>query len=105
MVSMDAMKKLHAHMDALLDATGNQFDGLDLGHLGRLRRALMAALDEVEVALGPAIVRGAEQGMTYVELANAGGYGSVTTIVKIMKDAGASPGSGRHPRNGSRVRR
>lgn len=79
--------------------------GHTLGDLGRLRRALMAALDEVEDALGPAIVRGAEEGMTYVELANAGGYGSVTTIVKIMKDAGASPGSGRHPRNRSRVRR
>lgn len=78
---------------------------MDLADLGRLRRALIAALDEVEVALGPAIVRGAEGGMTYVELAAAGGYGSVTTIVKIMKDAGASPGSGRHPRNRSRVRR
>lgn len=104
MVSMDdAMKRLDRQMTRW--AAMNAGDGMALGQLGDLRRALIGALEEVEVALGPAIVRGAEGGMTYVELAAAGGYGSVTTIVKIMKDAGASPGSGRHPRNRSRVRR
>lgn len=103
MVSMtDTLKLAIFDVDSAMD---RNLAGHALADLGRLRRALMAALDEVEVALGPAIVRGAEEGMTYVELANAGGYGSVTTIVKIMKDAGASPGSGRHPRNASRVRR
>ena len=103
MVSMESMAEVWRWVDQM--HTEPDLSGFKLADLGTLRRALIAALDEVEVALGPAIVRGAEEGMTYVELAAAGGYGSVTTIGKIMKDAGASPGSGRHPRNRSRVRR
>lgn len=65
-----------------------------LEHLGDLRRALLAALDQVEGALAPAIVAGFKSGMTYVEIANASSYTSTTTIVKIMRDQGASPGTG-----------
>ena len=84
---MDAMKDLRdviAHYD---EPTGWQFDGLDIGALGNLHRALRAALAEIEAALTPAIHAGSARGMTYVELATASGYGSVTTIVKIMKSA------------------
>ena len=62
--------------------------------LGELHRLMKDALAEVEDALAPMIVRGSARGMTYTELAVAAGYGSPTTITKIMRDAGASPGRG-----------
>ena len=68
--------------------------GWSLKALGDLHRALKDALAEVEDALAPKIVAGSARGMTYTELAVAAGYGSPTTITKIMRDAGASPGRG-----------
>lgn len=66
-----------------------------LMQLGALRRALLDALEATEIELRPAIVRGWEDaGLTYVELANASGFSSVTTITKIMREMGASPGIG-----------
>ena len=94
---MEAMQDLRADLERYADVTGNKFDGLDLSELGDLHRALRDALAEVEEALAPKIVSGAGRGMTYVELASAAGYGSVTTIVKIMKRAGAGPGTGNNP--------
>jgi hypothetical protein len=65
-----------------------------LSELGELRRALLDALEAVEDALVPAMIAGSRRGMTYVELANASSYASTTTITKIMRDAGYSPGRG-----------
>jgi len=84
---MEAMKDLRDVIAHYNEPTGRQFDGLDIGSLGILHRALRAALAETEAALTPAIHAGSARGMTYVELATASGYGSVTTIVKIMKSA------------------
>jgi hypothetical protein len=67
---------------------------MQLEHLGDLRQALLNALAQVEEALAPAIVAGFKSGMTYVELANASSYASTTTITKIMRQQGASPGTG-----------
>jgi triphosphoribosyl-dephospho-CoA synthetase len=72
-------------------------EDLGLAQLGDLHRVLRAAVTEVEEALAPKIVNGAGRGMTYVELASAAGYGSVTTITKIMRKQGASPGRGNNP--------
>jgi hypothetical protein len=75
-------------------------DGLgthNLAQLGELHRALRRTLAEVEEALAPKIVAGSKRGLTYVELASASGYGSTTTITKIMREQGVSPGRGRKP--------
>lgn len=63
--------------------------------LGDLHKAILDALDEVREALVPAIVAGSRRDMTYVELATASGYKSITSIVKVMREAGASVGRGR----------
>ena len=95
---MDDVKALRAHLGRLAHHTAEQFTDLRLAQLGDLHRALRAALAEVEEALGPKIAAGAEDGHTYVELAHLSGYRSVTTIVRIMRDMGASPGRGHnHP--------
>jgi hypothetical protein len=78
---------------------------LDLAALGRLRRELVRALAEVEDALSPAIVLGAARGLTYTELAVAAGYGSPTTITRIMKEMGASTGRGGNQQRTRRARR
>ena len=92
---MDAMTALWHSVDQMHD--GGPLGDFDLRQIGALHRELRAALAEVEEALVPRIVAGAGEGMTYVELASAAGYGSVTTIVKIMKKAGAGPGTGNNP--------
>lgn len=84
---MDAMKRLRDEIARYDEPTGRQFDGLDVEGLGNLHRALRAALAETEAALTPAIQAASRRGHTYVELAAMSGYGSVTTIVKIMKSA------------------
>lgn len=72
--------------------------GLTLAELGDMQRALRAALVEVEEAMGPKIVARSEDGLTYVELCSESGYRSVTTITRIMREMGASPGRGtNHP--------
>lgn len=84
-------------LDRLVDIWHGQATSstsVSLSQLGRLHRALRAALAEVEDALAPKIVDGARHGKTYVELAVAAGYGSTTTISKIMRDQEASPGRG-----------
>lgn len=73
---------------------GEPLDEFELAALGDLHRALRAAVAEVEEALAPKIVEGARHGKTYVELASAAGYGSTTTITKIMREQDASPGRG-----------
>jgi hypothetical protein len=78
-------------------AAGISLASRSLTELGTLHRALRLALAEVEAALAPKIVEGARRDMTYVELAAAAGYGSTTTITKIMKEQGASPGRGPKP--------
>ncbi len=84
----------------LLDTWHNEEGGWNaeidptLQELGALRRALLAAVEAVDVELGPAIVAGFRSGMTYVELCAVSGYSSTTTITKIMRDQGASPGTG-----------
>ncbi len=93
-VRMDAMKDLRAKLDQYAEMTGSQFDGLGLDELGDLHRFLRLATAEIEEALVPAMVAGSAQGMTYVELASAAGYGSVTTIHKIMVRASAARGTG-----------
>ena len=90
---MDAITELRHQLVA---AHGDPSRDLDLRELGELHRALKAALVDVETALVPAVVGAAQEGMTYTELAVAAGYGSSTTIVKIMREAGASPGRGRN---------
>lgn len=67
---------------------------LDLDALGRLHIELRRALADVEEALVPEIVKGAQRGRTYVDLAVTAGYGSTTTITKIIREQGASPGRG-----------
>lgn len=67
---------------------------LPLEALGRLHRELQRALVDVDQALAPRIAEGALAGLTYVELATAAGYGSTTTITRIMKAQGAGRGSG-----------
>jgi hypothetical protein len=91
------MKDLRAKLEQYAEITGNQFDGLGLEELGDLHRFLRYAVAAVEEALAPKIVEGARRGNTYVELASAAGYGSVTTISKIMREQGASPGRGKNP--------
>jgi hypothetical protein len=95
---MDAMKDLRAKLDQYAEVTGNQLDGLSLDELGDIHRFLRYAVAEVEEALAPKIVGGAGRGMTYLELASAAGYRSTTTITKIMREQGASPGRGNNPR-------
>jgi hypothetical protein len=70
----------------------------DVATLGLLHRALEVALTETRAALEPAIHAGQRRGMTYLELALASGYGSTTTISKIMKLApNGPPGTGNNP--------
>jgi hypothetical protein len=94
-----AMRELDREMTkwAALPMGNDTFDGMNLGQLGNLHRALRLALAEVEEALAPKIVAGSKRGLTYVELASASGYGSTTTITKIMREQGVSPGRGRKP--------
>ena len=87
---MEAMDRLHDIWHGRVVST----EPATLAQLGDLHRALRDALVEVEDALAPKIVDGARQGKTYVELAVAAGYGSTTTISKIMRDQAASPGRG-----------
>lgn len=96
-VEASAMRTLD-HKMTHWAASPSGLDGLSLNQLGDLHRALRAAVAEVEEALGPKIVAGAEDGMTYVELCAVSGYRSVTTITRIMREMGASPGRGtNHP--------
>lgn len=91
---MDAVTELQHYLTAL---QGEPSRDLNLHELGDLHIALRSAMAEVEEKLAPLIARGADRGMTYVELASAAGYGSTTTITKIMKAQGASPGRGPKP--------
>ena len=84
---------------------GRPFKDTPLHDLGELHRALRVALAEVEDALSPAIVLGAARGLTYTELAVAAGYGSPTTITRIMKEMGASTGRGGNQPRTRRARR
>ncbi len=89
---MEAMKVLRKMIEEYAEVTGAQFDGLPLAELGLLHVALADALDEVRDALTPAIHRAHEEDYTYLEIAAMSGYGSTTTISKIMKSyAGATP--------------
>lgn len=94
------MNRLWHLVDQMND--GEPLDGFTLETLGALHRALKAVLAETEAALVPHIIEGADH-MTYLELAHAAGYGSVTTITKIMRGAGAGQGSGRSVSRGNRV--
>jgi hypothetical protein len=82
------MTKVDTHEDVLRDRilglTG-RLSELTLVELGEFHRALKAALADVKAAMEPVIVREAHRGMTYVELAHTTGYGSFTTIAKIMR--------------------
>jgi hypothetical protein len=89
-----AVEELHRITRA---AAGISLASRSLSELGTLHRALRLALAEVEEALAPKIVAGSKRGLTYVELASASGYGSTTTITKIMREQGVSPGRGRKP--------
>lgn len=80
---MESLDELVARADPLREPTSQP----DVAALGSLHRALRAALAETEAALTPAIHSASRRGHTYVELAALSGYGSVTTIVKIMKSA------------------
>lgn len=93
---MDAMGRLQVLAEQL-PVGEDRLVAMRLRELGDLHCALRSALAEVEEALAPKIVNGAGRGMTYVELASAAGYGSTTTITKIMKAQGASPGRGPRP--------
>ena len=86
-----AITDLQHWLTALHD---RNLEDLGLAQLGDLHRVLRVAVTEVEEALAPKIVNGAGRGMTYVELASAAGYRSTTTITKIMREQGASPGRG-----------
>ena len=92
------MKALRQTIEKYADVTGNQFDGLPLSDLGLIHMALVHALDEVREALTPAIHQGHDEDFTYLELATMSGYGSTTTISKIMKlHPGGPPGRGPKP--------
>ncbi len=89
------MKVLRQTLEKYADVTGNQLDSLPLSELGQIHMALVDALDEVREALTPAIHRGHDEDFTYLELATMSGYGSTTTISKIMKlRPGGPPGRG-----------
>ncbi len=95
---MSTAEAMHELDRAMTRFASRGFDlDVSIFELGNLHRALRLALAEVEQALAPKIVNGAGRGMTYVELASAAGYGSTTTITKIMKAQGASPGRGPKP--------
>jgi hypothetical protein len=99
-MTIDTDTSALANLWHLMHAARLDVDGLsahNLGQLGELHRALRLALAEVEEALAPKIVAGSKRGLTYVELASASGYGSTTTITKIMREQGVSPGRGRKP--------
>lgn len=96
------MEKLEKLIDIYELHASDDPEQVGLGELGALHRALKAALAEVEAALVPHIIEGADH-MTYLELAHAAGYGSVTTITKIMRGAGAGQGSGRSVSRGNRA--
>lgn len=68
---------------------------MNLRQLGELHRMLRHALGEVQAALRPEIVKASADGRTYAEITNLSGYTSIVTITKIMREMGASPGTGR----------
>ncbi len=92
-----ATTALYDLWSAMTDQPYRPATEMSLGELGNLHRALRLALAEAEEALAPKIVAGSKRGLTYVELASASGYGSTTTITKIMREQGVSPGRGRKP--------
>ena len=92
LTGMDAMTELWKQPSVVTST--EDLGRMSLRELGELHRLMKDALAEIEDALAPKIVAGSARGMTYTELAVAAGYGSPTTITKIMRDAGASPGRG-----------